>query len=174
MKHFLTNLCVQFGLSDEIDNPFFGVGGLHVQFVSQHWNGNTLMNATESFENHETRIFNEIVSAGHQKEVRAQDCIAFTKFLLSTIEVKIDVKIFNEWCNGIFVSVWFFLDHFDQIEHNVASGTLVDDNCGGQVPEKCNKMFRQKEIMFWIHCRKKGDLGKQIPLQKVILSLQNC
>ena len=138
-----------------ITYPFFGFIGIHIQFFSQHWNRNTLMNSTKRFKNHQSRIFNEIIQTWHQKEVGFQDFFALSQFLLSSIKVEVNVEILDEWRNRIFVSVRLFLNYFDKVEHDVASGILINDNSCGQIPEK------KKQQCIWFRSYGPGYIMKQ-------------
>jgi hypothetical protein len=65
------------------------------------------VNAAESFEDHQARIFDEFVQAGNEEEVIIENLLALVQLLPCTIKVKVDIKMLQELGNGIFVGVGF-------------------------------------------------------------------
>jgi len=129
------DLGVQLGITDEVDDPSLGLVRPHVELLSQHGDGNTLMDPTKSLEDHQPRVFNELVQTGDQEEVVDQDGLAFPQLLLGAVEVKVDIEVLDEGSDGVLVCVGLLLDHLDQVLHDVAPGALVDDDSGRQVAE---------------------------------------
>ena len=72
---FRIDLGIQPGVSDQVDNPPFGFFWCHVQLLGQHVDGDTLVNTTESLEDKQTCILNEIIQACDQKEIVQQDLV---------------------------------------------------------------------------------------------------
>ena len=93
------------------------------------------MDTTESLENHQASIFDKIVQNGDQEEVVQEDIAALSKFLLSGVEIEVDVKMFNEFGNGIAIRIRFLLNNFHQIFQHSAAILLVDDDGSRQVPK---------------------------------------
>ena len=75
------NFGVQLGVPDEVDDPLLGVFRVHVEFLGQHLDGDALVNPTESLEDHQTGVVNELVHTRDQKEIVGKDGLAFTEFL---------------------------------------------------------------------------------------------
>ena len=63
------------------------------------------MDPTKGFKDHKTGIFYEIVKTGNKEKVVEQNGFAFSKFLLSSLEIEVDIKVFNKRSNGITVGV---------------------------------------------------------------------
>jgi hypothetical protein len=70
-------------------------------------NADALMYATESLKNHKPGILNKLIQNSNKKKVIVQNHVALMKLLSSSIKVKIDIEMLNEFSNGIPVSVGF-------------------------------------------------------------------
>ena len=90
----------------------------------------SLMQGHWHVEDHHAGVLNEILKAGDKEEVVHKNGFTLPQFLLCPIEVKVNIECFDEGGDGVFVGVGFLLDNFDQVLHDIAPGTLVDDNSG--------------------------------------------
>merc|ERR1719362_222821 len=90
------NFRIKFSLTNQVNNPPFSFRGFHIEFLSQHFNGDTLVNTTESFENHKPGIFDEVLETSDQEKVGTEDSLTFSQFLLGTIKVEFHIQIFNK------------------------------------------------------------------------------
>ena len=73
------------------------------------------MYSAEEFEDHQTGIVNEVFHAGHQEKVIFQHLSAELQLLLSSIEIKVNIKAGQELCDGVTVGVVLLLDHFHEV-----------------------------------------------------------
>lgn len=58
--------------------------------------------------------------------------MAFVQLLSGSIEVEVDVKVFEEFSDGITIGVALLLDYLDKVFEG-RSAAAVDYNCCGQV-----------------------------------------
>ena len=56
-------------------------------------------------------------------------CFTFPKLLLSTIKVKIDIKTFQELCDGVLVCVRLLLYNFHKVLEYCSSTFVGDNSC---------------------------------------------
>lgn len=70
------------------------------------------MDSTESLKNHQSGIFDEFFKTSNEEEIVKEYGMTFVKFLPCTVEIKIDIKMFDEFCDWISVCVRFLLDYF--------------------------------------------------------------
>ena len=77
------------------------------------------MDPAEGLEDHHSRVLDEVVQAGHQEEIIHQNRLTVPQLTLGSVEIKVDVQIFDEGCDGVLVGVGLLLDHLDQILHHI-------------------------------------------------------
>ena len=75
----------------------------------------TLVNATESLEDEETRVLDEVIQAGDQEEIIHQHGFTFPQLLLGAVKVKVHVETFEELCDRVAVGRRLLLNDLDQI-----------------------------------------------------------
>lgn len=149
---------VQPGVSNQIDNPSFGVLRSHVQFFGQHpetsqlskWcsqaygqgvqsgyllYANALVDTAEGLENHQPCALNEVIKNGNQEEVVQQNVFALPQLLLGSVEVEVDVQVLDEFSDWISVCVGFLLDNFNQVLHHGPAILLIDDDGCSEIAE---------------------------------------
>ena len=68
------------------------------------------MDTTECLEDEQTCVVDEIIQTGRQEEIVTEDCLAFCKLRLRTIEIEVDVETFEEFSDGVLVRVRLLLD----------------------------------------------------------------
>lgn len=85
------------------------------------------MDATECLEDHQTSTFNEFIKISVDEEIVDDDILAFVEFQAGALEVKVDVQMFQEFCDWIFVCVRLLLDDLNQILQGVATTTVDND-----------------------------------------------
>lgn len=66
-----------------------------------------LVDTTKGFKNHQPSVFDEIIQNGDQEKIIQQDVLALAQFLLRRIEIKINVKVLDKFCNRIAVGIRF-------------------------------------------------------------------
>ncbi len=77
------------------------------------------MDPAEGLEDHHPRVLDEVVQAGHQEEIIHQNRLTVPQLTLGSVEIKVDVQILDEGCDGVLVGVGLLLDHLDQILHHI-------------------------------------------------------
>lgn len=68
---------------------------------------NTLVNPTKRFKDHQSSMINKFIVATDEEEIVRENCLAFLKFLLGSVKIKVHMKTFNEFSNGILVRIRF-------------------------------------------------------------------
>ena len=76
-------------------------------FLNNSLYTDALVNSTESFENHEAGVLDKVVQHSNEEEIIEEDVLALAQLLLCRVEIKVNVKVFDELCNGISICVRF-------------------------------------------------------------------
>ena len=92
------------------------------------------MNAAESLENHETRTFDKLIEITVDEKVIDDHILALLQLHAGAFEVEVDVQMFQEFCDWIFVCVRLLLDDLHQVLQSIAT-TAVDHNSDRQVAQ---------------------------------------
>lgn len=86
-----------------------------------------LMDATECLEDHQTCAFNELIKIAVDEEIVENDVLAFVELQACAVKVEVDVQMFQEFCDWIFVCIRLLLDDLYQILQGIATATIDDD-----------------------------------------------
>lgn len=86
------------------------------------------MDTTESFEDHQARAFDKLIEITVDEEVVENDVLALVKLQAGAFEVEVDVQMFQEFCDWVFVRIRLLLDDLNQILQRIATSTVDDDS----------------------------------------------
>lgn len=92
------------------------------------------MNPTECLKDHQPGAFDELIEIAVDEEVVGDDVLALVELQARALEVEVDVQMFQELRDGIFVRVRLLLDDLHQVLQSVAA-TAVDDDGDRQVAQ---------------------------------------
>lgn len=73
------------------------------------------MNSAEELEDHEPGVLDEVVLTRDKEEVILQHSGTLLQLLLGRVEVKVNVEVGQELCDGVLVGVALLLDHLHQV-----------------------------------------------------------
>lgn len=87
------------------------------------------MNATERLKNHQSRVLDKLIQAPDDEEVVKDDGLALVQLHPRPLKVKVDVQVFQELRDRVFVRVGLLLNHLDQVFEGVTTTPINDDSC---------------------------------------------
>ena len=111
----------------------YGLSRTRAFSQENHLDADALVDAAESLKDHHAGVLNEILKAGYKEEVVNENSFTLSQFLLCPIEVKVNIKCFDEGGDWVFVGVGLLLDNFNEVLHYIAPGALVDDNSSREI-----------------------------------------
>merc|ERR1719154_820656 len=106
-----------------------------IRLLRQHVDPDSLVDPAEEFEDHQPRIVDEFLMAGHQEEVVLEDGGAQLQLLLGLAEVEIGVEASQEFRDGVAVAVALLLQHLHQVPEREVPPLLVNNNSSSQVAQ---------------------------------------
>lgn len=115
VAEFAVNLGVETGITNEVDDPAFGDVGLHVELLSEHADGDALVDATECLEDHEPSVLHELVEESDEEEIVEHHRLTLLQLLTRSVKIKIDVEMLQELRDRVAIGVRLLLDHLDEI-----------------------------------------------------------
>lgn len=73
------------------------------------------MNSAEKFKDHEPSILNEVILASYKEEIIFQNISTLLELFLSSIKVKVNIQMSQEFCDGILVCVALLLNYSHKV-----------------------------------------------------------